>query len=65
MKIVGGQGATRVVAYRGDARTLLAFDLLTETSHANLAGFTIQIAPPGSTPSGPFSSNYWVPRASS
>ncbi len=50
MKIVGGQGATRVVAYRGDARTLLAFDLLTETSHANLAGFTIQIAPPGSTP---------------
>ncbi len=50
MKIVGGQGATRLVAYRGDARTLLAFDLLTEASHANLAGFTIRSRRPVGPP---------------
>ena len=50
MKVVEEQGATRVVAYRGDARTLLAFDLTTEASHADLAGFTVQITSPGHDP---------------
>jgi hypothetical protein len=35
-----------VIAYRGDAKTLLAFDL-DEADAANLAGFTIQAQPPG------------------
>jgi hypothetical protein len=50
MKVVEKQGATRVVAYRGDARTLLAFDLTTEASHADLAGFTVQITAPRHDP---------------
>ena len=38
-----------LVAYRGDAKTLLAFDL-TEQLATNLAGFTIQARPPGVAP---------------
>src|SRR4051794_30005041 len=44
------QGATVLVAYRGDAKTLLAFDLRTEASRDNLAGFTVRITPPGKAP---------------
>lgn len=44
------RGATVVAAYRGDAKTLLAFDLLTEASREQLAGFTIQVEPPGVDP---------------
>ncbi|MGY2996902.1 phospholipase D-like domain-containing protein [Mesorhizobium sp. URHB0026] len=43
-------GAVSIVAYRGDAKTLLAFDLATEASRHNLAGFTVQIKPPGLQP---------------
>ena len=39
-------GAFSLRAYRGDAKTLLAFDLTKAGSH-NLAGFTIQCKPPG------------------
>ena len=39
----------RVVAYRGDAKTLLAFDL-SEADATNLAGFTIQVRPPSVPP---------------
>lgn len=39
-----------VSAYRGDAKTLIAFDLLTEAGRENLAGFTVQITPPGKDP---------------
>jgi len=38
-----------VKAYRGDAKTLLAFDLPKSLTR-NLAGFTIQCQPPGLTP---------------
>lgn len=38
-----------LVAYRGDAKTLLAFDL-TEEQARNLAGFTIKVSPPGVAP---------------
>ncbi len=38
-----------LVAYRGDAKTLLAFDL-TEQQAKNLAGFTIEARPPGVAP---------------
>jgi hypothetical protein len=39
-----------VSAYRGDAKTLLAFDVLTKAARENLAGFTIQVMPPGKAP---------------
>ncbi|HTR20758.1 MAG TPA: phospholipase D-like domain-containing protein [Gemmatimonadales bacterium] len=42
-------GSLRVVAYRGDAKTLLAFNL-DEADTRNLAGFTIQAQPPGAAP---------------
>ncbi|MDX8466157.1 phospholipase D-like domain-containing protein [Mesorhizobium sp. VK23B] len=42
--------AMTVVAYRGDAKTLLAFDLTTEASRKRLAGFTIAVKPPGKEP---------------
>lgn len=45
--VVGVKGSTRVKAYRGDAKTLLAFDITTEAARARLAGFTIQAKPPG------------------
>lgn len=41
------EGALTVVAYRGDAKTLLAFDLTTEAARRRLAGFTVQVKPPG------------------
>jgi len=40
----------KLVAYRGDAKTLIAFDLPTEKSRENLAGFTVRITPPGQPP---------------
>lgn len=39
-----------VAAHRGDAKTLLAFDILTENARRGLAGFTIQVQPPGREP---------------
>jgi hypothetical protein len=36
-----------VNAFRGDAKTLLAFDLSTPTAQNQLAGFTIEVRPPG------------------
>ena len=36
-----------VKAYRGDAKTLLAFNLPNRKAAANLAGFTIQVTPEG------------------
>ena len=38
-------GATTVKAYRGDAKTLIAFDVA-QGAWANLAGFTVYIKPP-------------------
>ncbi len=40
-------GAFSLKAYRGDAKTLLAFNLVDKKSAKNLAGFTIQIQPKG------------------
>lgn len=36
-----------VNAFRGDAKTLLAFDLSTPTAQNQLAGFTVEVRPPG------------------
>lgn len=36
-----------VSAYGGDAKTLLAFDLVAESARTGLAGFTIEVHPPG------------------
>lgn len=44
-----GNGFT-VKTYRGDAKTLLAFNFPDRASTKNLAGFTIQVEPPGQTP---------------
>src|SRR4051812_41476774 len=49
-KVKRTRGALTVVAYRGDAKTLLAFDLLTESSRDRLAGFTVQVEPPSVQP---------------
>ncbi|MBV9859090.1 MAG: hypothetical protein JO038_03145 [Alphaproteobacteria bacterium] len=49
-KVRASSGPLTVVAYRGDAKTLLAFDLATEDSRHQLAGFTIKIEPAGVTP---------------
>ena len=43
----GKKGSFSVIAYRGDAKTLLAFNLADKKSAANLAGFTIQCQPKG------------------
>ena len=43
-------GAVSIKAYRGDAKTLLAFDIRSEAARADLAGFTIQVTPPGVEP---------------
>jgi phosphatidylserine/phosphatidylglycerophosphate/cardiolipin synthase-like enzyme len=43
-------GPLTAVAYRRDAKTLLAFDLATPASRTRLAGFTIQVQPPGCAP---------------
>ena len=47
MKKSSTKGAMRLVAHRGDAKTLLAFDLTTPASRQQLAGFTVRITPPG------------------
>jgi hypothetical protein len=46
-KVRASHGALTVVAYQGDAKTLLAFDLTTAESRPRLAGFTIAVTPPG------------------
>ncbi|HEX4436659.1 MAG TPA: phospholipase D-like domain-containing protein [Solirubrobacteraceae bacterium] len=48
-KATGATSSLRVVSYRGDAKTLLAFDL-SEADATNLAGFTIQVRPPSVPP---------------
>lgn len=51
MSKVRNQNATLVVvAHPGDAKTLLAFDILKEAAREHLAGFTIRITPPGGQP---------------
>lgn len=50
MKVRTETGATVLVAHRGDAKTLLAFDLSTEAARDDLAGFTVQVTPPGQSP---------------
>lgn len=47
MKVRAEAGSTVLVAHRGDAKTLLAFDLSTEAARDGLAGFTVQVTPPG------------------
>src|SRR5215469_13151329 len=49
-KITAHNQTLSVAAYRGDAKTLIAFDLLTEAARDGLAGFTVQITPPGGAP---------------
>jgi phosphatidylserine/phosphatidylglycerophosphate/cardiolipin synthase-like enzyme len=44
------KGAVTLKAYRGDAKTLLAFNLDRGNIRTNLAGFTIQVTPPGGQP---------------
>jgi phosphatidylserine/phosphatidylglycerophosphate/cardiolipin synthase-like enzyme len=44
------KGFFAVIAYRGDAKTLLAFNLTDKKSSKNLAGFTIQCQPKGQAP---------------
>lgn len=39
--------AAALTAYRGDAKTLLAFDLTADSARSGLAGFTIEVRPPG------------------
>ena len=39
-----------VTAYGGDAKTLLAFDLNADSARTGLAGFTIEVHPPGADP---------------
>jgi len=45
--VQSSKGALSLTAYRGDAKTLLAFNLSTKASRTRLAGFTIEIEPPG------------------
>src|SRR5262249_27448176 len=47
--VVARKGSLSVKAYRGDAKTLLAFNLTKSATH-NLAGFTVECQPPGVTP---------------
>jgi hypothetical protein len=44
------KGTLSVKAYKGDMKTLLAFDLTDKRSTKNLAGFTLQCAPTGQPP---------------
>ena len=39
-----------VNAYVGDAKSLLAFDLINDAARSGLAGFTIEVHPPGGDP---------------
>src|SRR3982751_4815892 len=50
MKASARNDVVSVTAHRGDAKTLVAFDLLTEAGRDNLAGFTVQVTPPGKDP---------------
>jgi hypothetical protein len=43
-------GVIAVSAYGGDAKTLLAFDLVDDSARNGLAGFTIEVHPPGVDP---------------
>src|SRR5215213_1267085 len=45
--VTASTGPFSVRAYRGDAKTLLAFDLKDRQSAKRLAGFTIQVEPEG------------------
>src|SRR6266545_192266 len=47
--VVVKNGSFSVRAYQGDAKTLLAFDL-SKTDARKLAGFTVEVAPPGIAP---------------
>src|SRR6185503_16489837 len=47
--VQASNGKLSVRAHQGDAKTLLAFDL-DKVSARGLAGFTIQVEPPGATP---------------
>ncbi|MGH1559093.1 hypothetical protein ACRAWD_18300 [Caulobacter segnis] len=47
MKVTGTNGDTKVTAYRGDAKTLLAFDISEGLGRKNLAGFTVHVQPEG------------------
>jgi len=49
MDVSATKGPLSVRAYRGDAKTLLAFNL-TKAASRNLAGFTIQTTPKGKSP---------------
>lgn len=51
MSMVRAKGDLIAVnAYRGDAKTLLAFDLTNDSARTGLAGFTIEVHPPGVDP---------------
>jgi len=50
MKARAQQGSFTLVAHRGDAKTLLAFDITVAAARKNLAGFTIRVTPPGHNP---------------
>jgi phosphatidylserine/phosphatidylglycerophosphate/cardiolipin synthase-like enzyme len=45
--VTAKKGTFSLTAYRGDAKTLLAFNLSDKSSSKNLAGFTIQCQPKG------------------
>lgn len=45
-KITSNTGPLSVTAWRGDAKTLLAFDIKTPESRQGLAGFSIHVQPP-------------------
>ncbi|WP_197727297.1 phospholipase D-like domain-containing protein [Rhizobium ruizarguesonis] len=48
MTVAGSKnGVISVAAHRGDAKTLLAFDVLGEDARKGLAGFTIRVRPEG------------------
>ncbi|MCX6272760.1 MAG: phospholipase D-like domain-containing protein [Bacteroidetes bacterium] len=49
MDILKSKNGTSVRAYKGDAMTLLAFDL-DESKTKDFAGFSIRVTPPGKTP---------------
>ncbi|MEN3223501.1 phospholipase D-like domain-containing protein [Mycolicibacterium porcinum] len=47
MSIVRASNAVLAVnAFRGDAKTLLAFDLVADSARTGLAGFTVEVQPP-------------------
>ncbi|PZM13714.1 hypothetical protein [Rhizobium tubonense] len=47
MAVAGAKNdAVSIAAHRGDAKTLLAFDVLTDSAKKGLAGFTIKVKPP-------------------